>query len=155
MKKVLIAALSALFLLGGCFGGAGSNTTSEVRGSIVILNSEKGKTEIGVEVADIRDERTKGLMYRKSLPEDQGMFFIFEKNKPLTFWMKNMLIPLDMVFFDHNYKVVKIVKNAQPCKKEPCESYPSEVPAIFVLELNAGTADDIKLKEGDKADLII
>jgi len=167
MKKLLrvsvrfLIAAASIFVLGGCLGGV-SDQSGQIeadggKGPTVILNTEKGKTEVTVEIADTRAERTKGLMYRysESLPQDHGMFFIFEKEDALTFWMKNTLIPLDMVFFDRDYKVVSVVKNAQPCKKEPCDLYPSAKAAKFVLEVNGGFADSINLKEGDKAELII
>lgn len=152
MKKILAAAVTGLIFVGGCFGGQAANVD---KGPLVILNSEKGRTEIRVDIADTRDERTKGLMFRKSMPHDEGMFFIFEKEEGLNFWMKNTLIPLDMIFFDHDYKVINIAKNVQPCKKEPCELYSSAKAAKFVLEVNGGLTDEIKLKEGDKAELKI
>jgi hypothetical protein len=170
MKKLLrvsvcfLIAAASIFVLGGCLGGnSGQPATTDGqsaaagKGPTVVLNTEKGKTEVIVEIADTRPERTKGLMYRysESLPQDHGMFFIFEKEEALNFWMKNTLIPLDMVFFDRDYKVVSVVKNAQPCTKEPCDIYPSDKPAKFVLEVNGGFADSINLKEGDKAELII
>jgi len=124
-------------------------------GSAVILNTQKGRTEIIVDIVDKAPERTKGLMFKEALPAGSGMFFVFDGEDQLSFWMKNTLIPLDMIFFDKDYKVVEIVKNAVPCKKDPCKAYPSDRPAKYVLEVNAGTSDNIGLKEGDKAELSI
>ena len=170
MKKVLtILALSGLFLLGGCGsdggaanvrgsyangGSAGAEKGAE-KGPAIVLNTQKGKTEISVDIADTTEERAKGLMFRKSIPQDYGMFFIFDEEKEENFWMKNTLVPLDMVFFDGNYKVVKIIHNAQPCRKDPCMVYSSDKPSKYVLEVNGGTGDKIGLKEGDGAQLNI
>ena len=157
MKKYFfIAAACGLFILGGCsFPTSGTVDATQEKGPTVILNTQKGRTEISVDISDTTDERTRGLMNRKSIPEDYGMFFIFDVEEPLSFWMKNTLVPLDMIFFDRDYKVVKIVKNAQPCRKDPCDVFPSDKPAKYVLEVNGGTGDNIGLKEGDKAELKI
>lgn len=164
--KIIIAVLAVcgLFLFGGCVSG-GSDTGSasagvngsggESKGPVIVLNTEKGKTEIPVDIADTSEERSKGLMYRESIPENYGMFFVFEEERERNFWMKNTLVPLDMIFFDGNYKVVNIVHNARPCKKDPCRVYPSEKPAKYVLEVNGGKSDGIGLKEGDVAQLNI
>jgi uncharacterized protein len=94
-------------------------------------------------------------MNRKSMDHLHGMIFIFETLDQKQFWMKNTLIPLDMIFLDKDYKVVHIVKNAQPCKKDPCDILPSVKPSMFVLEVNAGIADETQLKEGDKVDVVL
>ena len=163
MKKVLaVLALCCLFLLGGCGsdggsanGGSAGGEKGAGKGPAVVLNTQKGKTEISVDIADTTEERAKGLMYRKSIPDNYGMFFIFEREQEHDFWMKNTLVPLDMVFFDGNYKVVKIVRSAQPCKKDPCMVYSTDKPSKYVLEINGGTGDKIGLKEGDGAQLNI
>lgn len=102
-----------------------------------------------VELATTPAEQEHGLMDRTSMPSDHGMLFVFPVSQPLTFWMKNTLIPLDMLFFDANRRLVAIQADAQPCKAEPCKLYPSNVPARYVLELNAGTAARLGLHKGD------
>jgi uncharacterized membrane protein (UPF0127 family) len=155
--KMLLAvsAFCGLLLLGGCGSGGVSADDGAVKGPSITLNTQKGKTVIEVEIADTMEDRTKGLMYRKSIPENFGMFFIFDEEAEHDFWMKNTLIPLDMIFFDRNYKVVKIVHNAQPCKKDPCMVYSTDKVSKYVLEVNAGLGDKIGLKEGDSAELKI
>lgn len=102
---------------------------------------------IPIEIADTEEERTQGLMDRESL--EGGMLFIFEEENYLNFWMKNTLIPLDIIFLDKNYKILNI-QNAVPCKEEPCELYPSAGKAKYVLEVNAGFAQEENLIVGEK-----
>jgi len=93
-----------------------------------------------VELARTPEEKAKGLMFQSSLPEDHGMLFVFEDEAPRSFWMKNTLIPLDMVFISADMKVVEIKANIPPCEKDPCSAYNSK-PAKYVLEINAGLAE--------------
>lgn len=115
------------------------------------LISQNGELEFEVELARTEEERNKGLMNRKSLPKDSGMFFIFEEEEVLGFWMKNTLIPLDMIFIDEDFKVVHIDYHAEPCPKgtESCPVYSSEYPAKYVLEINADLSKEKGIKEGD------
>ncbi|HEU0276804.1 MAG TPA: DUF192 domain-containing protein [Rhodanobacteraceae bacterium] len=102
-----------------------------------------------IEVATTPAEQTHGLMDRTSMPPNHGMLFVFADTEPRTFWMKNTLIPLDMVFFNGERRVVAIQADAKPCRADPCRLYPSTVPARYVLELNAGTAHRLGLHKGD------
>lgn len=117
------------------------------------IDAPDGTVAFRVQVADTEPTRRTGLMFRADMPANEGMIFLFEKQQPLTFWMKNTLIPLDMIFFDEDWKIVSIQKNAQPCKADPCLLYPSEGPAKFVLEINAGLSDKLGIKEGAAAQL--
>ncbi|MFC1750222.1 signal peptidase I [Pseudomonadota bacterium] len=103
-----------------------------------------------VEVASTPEERKVGLMFREEMPEERGMLFIFESEMPLSFWMKNTLIPLDMIFIDKDYRVVNIQKDARPCEKDPCKTYSSEGNAKYVLEINSGLSNELGIEEGDK-----
>lgn len=127
-----------LFLWQTFFGGAVE--------SFVVLRGES----FGVEVMDDGFERRNGLMSRLYLAPDRGMIFVYDSEQPLTFWMKNTFLPLDIIFLDARRRVVNIQKNAVPCKIDSCSLYPSVVPAQFVVELNAGTADRIHLSVGDQ-----
>ena len=102
-----------------------------------------------VEIAATPAEQEHGLMDRTSMAADHGMLFMFPDSQPRTFWMKNTLIPLDMLFFDANRHLVAIQADAQPCKADPCQLYPSDTPARYVLELNAGTAAKLGARTGD------
>lgn len=103
---------------------------------------------IVVELALDGYSQAKGLMFRESMPENAGMLFMFEKTQPLSFWMKNTLIPLDIIYITETGDVVNIV-TAEPCKIKNCPSYPSASSAKYVLELNAGRANELGLKAGD------
>lgn len=89
-------------------------------------------------------------MMRTTLAPDHSMLFAFPYSAPQAFWMKNTLIPLDILFFDAERKLVSVQPNVPPCKADPCPSYPSDAPARYVLELSAGTAKRIGAKVGDE-----
>lgn len=155
MKKTLTIWLLGLVLTAGGCGLMPVKEKTAAKGPVVVLNTQNGKTEIAVDIVDTMETRTRGLMFRESMPEDEGMFFVFEEEDEKSFWMKNTLIPLDMIFIGADYRVVSITKGAVPCKADPCGSYPSKGPAKYVLEVNAGVSDKAGLKEGDKTELII
>ena len=102
---------------------------------------------IQIQIADNNDERTQGLMWRKYMPEDDGMLFIFDDEEPLTFWMKNTYIPLDMVFADKSGKIVSIYPEATPLSEA---SIPSVKPAKYVVEVNGGFCARHGITPGDK-----
>ena len=104
-----------------------------------------------VEIADDDAERQRGLMYRNHMSDDHGMLFVFEHEEPQSFWMMNTHIPLDILYFDAGRKLVSASRNTPPCSSGVnCPSYPSKGRAKYVLELNAGQAKAIGLKEGDR-----
>ncbi len=108
-----------------------------------------------VEVVDTPETRAQGLMFREYLPADEGMLFIFEEELIYSFWMKNTLIPLDMIWINSDFEVVHIYENAEPCEEDPCPSIDPGVPALYVLEVNAGKAREIGLSVGDRAEFIV
>ena len=95
---------------------------------------------IRVEIADSLSELQKGLMFRESLCEECGMLFVFEDPGRHGFWMKNTLIPLDIVFIDEKFMIVN-VSMAVPCEEKICKTYDSISPAKYALEVNAGNFD--------------
>lgn len=102
------------------------------------------------EIADSAGEREKGLMGREQMEEDEGMLFVFDKKAIYPFWMKNTLIPLDIIWINDNL-VVHIEKNALPCKKdEECVSYTPLQEADYVLEINGNKADELGIEAGDE-----
>jgi hypothetical protein len=103
-----------------------------------------------VELAQSPKEHNRGLMFRESLPEKGGMLFIFQENGIYPFWMKNTLIPLDMIWIDENKKVVFIEKNTTPCKEDVCPSINPQVEARYVLEINAGVSETLNIAPGSK-----
>lgn len=104
---------------------------------------------IKAEVADDSHERSYGLMYRTSLEENTGMLFIFDFSEKHGFWMKNTLIPLDILWLDENKKVIHMV-TAQPCEEEPCLSFAPTRNALYVIETNAGFAEENNIQIGDE-----
>ncbi|MDP3052638.1 MAG: DUF192 domain-containing protein [bacterium] len=107
-----------------------------------------------VELAKTTAEMSRGLMFRENLAADKGMFFIFKKEGKYPFWMKNTLIPLDIIWINENKEVVFVSENTQPCPEEsPCFYINPDKNAEYVLEINGGLAGKIGLKIGDKANL--
>ncbi len=87
------------------------------------------------------------------MPQDHGMLFIFPNEQMRSFWMKNTRIPLDIFYFDAEYRLVSVVKGAKPCRTVQCPDYPSSGPAKYVLELNAGVADRLGVDVGDRLEV--
>ncbi len=108
-----------------------------------------------IEIRDTYEERAEGLMNKEELDENKGMFFIFNESSKYSFWMKNTLIPLDIIWIDENLKIVWIEENVEPCKEDPCPSYIPEENAIYVLEINAGLSEQYGFKINDKTELKI
>ena len=110
---------------------------------------EIGGQRYQVEIADDDAERARGLMFRDVLADGTGMLFIHDSEEPQAYWMKNTRIPLDSLYFDDGRKLVAQRRNTPPCSAgDACPSYPSDAPARYVLELNAGEAAKLKLKNG-------
>lgn len=133
IKRVLPAAL--LFL----------SMAAHAADPAVTLHGKRFSTEFAV----TDDQRAMGLMNRKAMDADHSMLFVFPDDQPRTFWMKDTLIPLDIIYFDKDRKLVSMQLNAQPCKGDPCPLYGSDGDARYVLELNAGTASRLGLKVGE------
>ena len=106
-----------------------------------------GPHKFSVEVMRDDNQRARGLMYRRSMPEDRGMLFDFKREEPVAMWMKNTYLPLDMVFIDRTGRVVNVAENTEPLSER---IIPSGGPVFAVLEVNAGTARRIGLKVGDR-----
>ena len=128
-------AMAACVLAGGCAAG----------GRWVELGGQRYR----VEVADTDAERELGLMFRDELPAGRGMLFIHEREEPQAYWMKNTRIPLDILYFDDARRLVAQQRDVPPCSLgDACPPYPSDAPARYVLELNAGEAQRLRLRDG-------
>ena len=110
---------------------------------------ELGGKTFKVEIADTAEKQALGLMFRDSMADDEGMIFVFPNEAPRSFWMKNTRIPLDIMYFDKDLKMVSISADTPPCRVSRCPSYPSTGPAMYVLELNAGKASELGVGPGD------
>lgn len=111
----------------------------------IVINDQT----IQVELATTPKTQAYGLMNRYILPENEGMLFVFEKVQPLSFWMKNTKIPLDILYFDDNGVLVDFVE-AVPCLKDPCPSYPSKYQGKYVLEIGKGERERLGIELGDQ-----
>ena len=105
------------------------------------------KIKIDLEIADNEYERQLGLMNRKSMEENQGMLFIFSNERIQSFWMRNTLIPLDMLFINKDKEIITIHKNTETLS---AKSYPSTAPAIYVVEVVGGFTDKYNIVIGSK-----
>lgn len=108
---------------------------------------------INVEVVQKEEELHRGLQFRKSLGPDSGMLFVFKESRPHAFWMKDTLLPLDMIWMDGARRIVHIEGNVPPCTADPCPTYSPRDEALYVLEINAGSAQQLGLQLGDTAEL--
>ena len=111
-----------------------------------------GEKCVNVEVVQKEEELHRGLQFRKSLDPGRGMLFIFQKSGPYAFWMKDTLIPLDMIWMDDTRKIVHIEHNVPPCAADPCPRYTPTAEALYVLEVNAGYAATLGLQLNDQAE---
>ncbi len=165
-----VVALALLFAL-GMFLTTPNNTTRNVKktsdqpipnanskpaepqfvkeGDLQFYKNETIVKGIEIEVADNAEEIKQGLMFRQNMDEGKGMLFIFPNMQPRGFWMKNTLIPLDIIYVDANKKIVSIQKNTTPLSEK---NLPSDSDAQYVIEVNAGFADRYGLKAGDIVD---
>jgi len=112
----------------------------------LVIETSSGTHSFAVEVMRSRDDLARGLMFRRALPTSQGMLFEYLSDRPLTFWMKNTIIPLDIIFVARNGQVVSIAENATPMSEAVI---PSGASVAAALEINAGVASEIGLKPGD------
>ena len=113
----------------------------------VEIATKSGVHAFSVELAATEAEREKGLMYRKSLPEGQGMLFDFHRDQEVGFWMKNTYIPLDMIFIRGDGRILRIAENTEPLSEK---IVPSNGPVRAVLEVIGGTARKLGIVPGDR-----
>jgi len=112
----------------------------------IYIKTKKGAVPFIVEVVKTPDKLASGLMFRESLPENRGMLFDFGKEKVRQMWMKNTLLPLDMIFIKRSGRIVKISENTEP---KSLDLISSEDPVRFVLEINGGLCQRLGIKKGD------
>ena len=114
---------------------------------VVELRGPSGQQRFTVEVADDGAERAQGLMFRESMPSSAGMLFVYEEPQAVSFWMKNTLIPLDMIFADETGRVTRVHSNAIPGDTTPIQGGEG---VRFVLEINGGLATRMGIAEGSE-----
>ena len=144
-RRTLCACVAA-FLLAGC----GPKEASSVRD----LNMRPVKlpdgTVIRAELVTNQADLLRGLKYRESMAEDEGMLFAYGKSGNYRFWMHEVKFPIDLIWLDTDHRIVQLIHKAPPCpgKPETCPVYGGDFTALFVLELNAGMAAKHGLKPG-------
>ncbi len=111
------------------------------------IETAGGARQFAVELAATSEQRAQGLMYRERLPADAGMLFLYPAARPVSMWMKNTLIPLDMLFIGDDGRILHIAERAIPGSTATISSMH---PARAVLELNGGTAARLKIQVGDR-----
>jgi uncharacterized membrane protein (UPF0127 family) len=131
--------LFGLFVAAGAAWPAGQQTLE--------IASKTGVHVFSVEIADNDAERAKGLMYRKELPEGQGMLFDFHRDQDVSFWMQNTYIPLDMIFIRGDGHILRITENTEPLSTR---LIPSGGPVRAVLEVIGGTTRKLGIVPGDR-----
>jgi len=141
---LLVFTVLSLFFSGAVFINQESDQ-SFLTGQVCLKN-----TCFVTQIADTIDKQKRGLMFRDHLDGDKGMLFVFKRENQYPFWMKNTLIPLDIIWINKNQEVVFISENIQPCRESRCPAIKPDQKAQYVLEVNSGTAKVIDLKIGDK-----
>ena len=148
MRRLIsfVIVLVSLFILEGLSIGYYENSNLKYQGNIVVKIKEK---PFLMEIAKTSEERKLGLMYKESLDSNKGMIFIYNKEKKHPFWMKNTMMPLDIIWLNKSKKVVYISKNTPPCKQNDCLRIKPNRRSIYVLEINANLSDKLGLSIGD------
>ena len=163
LRKIIISISFLLIIIIGLFVYYKSSTgykntiyqsrpyepTFTKNGNLVFIKRDYNDTikAIDIEIADDSAKRSQGLMWRHSMPDSVGMLFIFENERPQYFWMKNTYIPLDIIFINKSKEIVTIRDNTTPLSES---SIPSDKPAQYVVEINAGLCNNYKIEVGDK-----
>ncbi len=142
-RRRLVLPLAALCALLPALGAAEQACTEEV----VFLRGDWGQAQFNVEIADEPEEQAQGLMFRESMPTSSGMYFINERPRRASFWMRNTLIPLDMLFIDASGVVQHIHHKAIPLDETPI---PGGDGVLTVLEINGGLARQLGITIGSE-----
>jgi uncharacterized membrane protein (UPF0127 family) len=116
----------------------------------VTIHADGGPVRVGVELAITDEQVERGLMWRDRLEADRGMLFVFRRQKPRSFWMKNTPLPLDIIYIDRGGTIVSIAENTTPYSTT---AIPSGAPAQYVLEVNGGFCRDHGVRAGTRVEL--
>jgi len=130
-------------------GGTTGRTSTAASNAPTMYRVMVGSATVYAEAADTPTKREMGLMNRTRLNEDSGMLFIFPAQEQQSFWMKNMRIPLDIVFITADKHVLEIYASVPPCTGDPCALYTSSAPIKYVLEVNSGFSARNGIASGD------
>jgi uncharacterized protein len=143
-------ALITLSCLGlALLGQAAAQDAASAPTERLTIAGREGRHVFAVEVMRTDADRSRGLMYRRTMAPDHGMLFDFQGSAPVAMWMKNTYLPLDMLFIRADGSIAKIAADTEPLSTKVI---PSNEPVLSVLELNAGTAARLKLHAGDRVE---
>jgi uncharacterized protein len=142
-RQFILSALS--FVVLAVLGSAGGLSAFDLAPLEIV--SKTGVHTFAVEMAVTPEDQAKGLMFRRELPEGQGMLFDFQREQPTTFWMKNTYVSLDMIFIRADGRILRIAENTVPLSEA---LVPSGGPVRAVLEVVAGTAKKLGIAPGDR-----
>ena len=142
-KAFFILCIAVLAACAPADNGAAAN--DEWFTATVVTSS--GSYPFTVEIADDEDEQRRGLMFRRSLAADAGMLFLYDEEQPLSYYMRNTYVSLDIIYINADGRIVSIARNTEPLSER---SIPSGAPSIAVLEVVAGTSDRLGFAVGDE-----
>ena len=144
MRRLLVCACACM-LIAACVEGKPNAPT------VQLVSPIGHSITVRVQIADQPAQWEQGLMHRTDLDPDSGMLFVFPTEQQLNFWMKNTLIPLDVLYFDAGGHFISS-QAMEPCRADPCALYPSEAPARFALEMGAGFVFSRGVERGRRLD---
>ncbi|PIE42405.1 MAG: hypothetical protein CSA47_00890 [Gammaproteobacteria bacterium] len=141
-RSLSVALVYGIFFASCCAQSAPTNYTSWIW---------IGEHEFATEIANTPAAMQRGMMMRPGIEDNEAMLFVFTRPKPVTFWMKNTLIPLDMLFFNARGLLQEIKAAVPPCRTSRCPTYPSQYDDnVFVVEMQSGMAKKRNIQIGDK-----
>jgi uncharacterized membrane protein (UPF0127 family) len=143
----MVRRLVALVLVGVWFGAASAQAPATFGRGELDIQTAGGKHHFAIELAVSQEQWSYGLMFRRTLAPDAGMLFVYEDDHEIQMWMKNTLIPLDMIFIRADGTILRIAERTVP---QDLTTIPSQGPARAVLEVNGGTASRLGIKPGDR-----
>lgn len=149
MKKIIFAII--IILISGLliFNRLEKQVQNSEKPGVIITNENGQKINVTTEIADTPKKHQQGLSNHQPLQENQGMLFVFNEKQIQSFWMKNMLFPLDIIWIEDN-RIAKINANLAPEGETPQNIYKSDIPVNYVLEVPAGFCQKNNIKIGDK-----
>ena len=121
-----------------------------IKAKMISIFTNNDKIDFFVEISETPKEKEIGLMYRKYMPDDQGMIFIENRERRVSYWMKNTYIPLDIIFINSDLEIINIYKNAEP---ESLDRIYSVKPVKYILEINGGLCDKLNIRIGNRLEI--
>ena len=144
-RRLAAASVTVLVALGAC---GDERAPSEPERATLTIATDAGEVAVNVEIADTTEEKTTGLMFRDSLPDDAGMVFLEEEPVTFSFTMRNVTIPLSLAVWSRDGRIRSII-DMEPCEEEPCPSYDTGTAWVGALEVNQGFFEEHSVAVGD------